>query len=109
MREQFDVGGGQVGHGDLQVEIRVGAADGGPGAQADHAHPAGELGLQPGHAQAGIGGGVVVAVLVVHVEDQHRGAVVVHQPGQHDAGQEGFAGAGRAEDARPSAGRTCPG
>ena len=55
--------------------------------------------FSPVDAQPGIRGGVVIAVFVVHIEDQNRGLTVVHQPGQHDAGQEGFAGAGGAEDA----------
>src|SRR3972149_9813323 len=46
---------------------------------------------------AGIGGGVVKSILVVHIVDQHRGAVEMDQAGQHQAGEEGLASASGAE------------
>ncbi len=35
----------------------------------------------------------------MHIEDQHGGLAVIDQPSQDHASQEGFTGAGRAEDA----------
>ena len=67
------------------------------------------LRLQPDHLLPGIRGDVVEAVLVVHVEDQHRGAVVLDQARQEDARQEGFARAGRAEDPRRALHEAAPG
>ena len=71
--KQFNIFRVDVGFVDLQVQIRCLVADGGCAPQPDHAHFALELGLQPDHGHAGVGGGVVKAVLVVHIKHQHGG------------------------------------
>ncbi len=96
----FDIRGGDIAGGDLQVEVRLLAADGGARSQAHHADLRLEFGLQAGDGLLGVGGHVIEAVLVVHIQHQDGGLVVVHQPGQDEARQEGLARAGGAEDAR---------
>ena len=96
--QQLDVFRLDVAFAQLQVEIGLAAADAGAAAQPDHAYLSGELGAQADHALVGIRGGIVVTVFVVHIQHQHRGAAMVDQAGQDDAGEEGFAGACGAEN-----------
>jgi len=105
--EHFNIFRSDVPFGNFQVEIGLLPADGTAPAQSHHAHPAGKLGFQANHGFMRIGGGVVEAVFVVHVKHQHRGFVVMNQPGKDHARQEGFARPGCTKNTRGALDKLC--
>ena len=60
-----------VGFIDFQVQVRGVVADGGLPAQPDHPDALSEFCLETGNDFTGIGGGVVEAVFVVHVQHEN--------------------------------------